>query len=75
MPASLTATAAAGRWSAPISLIRLEGADARRFLHGQSSQAIELAPPGACLAACLISPTARMRALALVRIASSGVDL
>ncbi|MFM8258821.1 MAG: YgfZ/GcvT domain-containing protein [Vulcanococcus sp.] len=75
MPAPLTATAAAGRWSAPISLIRLEGADARRFLHGQSSQAIELAPPGACLAACLISPTARMRALALVRIASSGVDL
>jgi len=75
VPAPLTATATAGRWSAPISLIRLEGADARRFLHGQSSQAIELAPPGACLAACLISPTARMRALALVRIASSGVDL
>jgi tRNA-modifying protein YgfZ len=65
----------AGRWSAPISLIRLEGADARRFLHGQSSQAIELAPPGACLATCLISPTARMRALALVRIDASGADL
>jgi tRNA-modifying protein YgfZ len=68
-------TAPAGRWSAPISLIRLDGADARRFLHGQSSQAIELAAPGACLATCLISPTARMRALALVRLDASGADL
>lgn len=63
------------RWSTPISLIRLEGADTRRFLHGQSSQAIELAPPGSCLATCLISPTARMRALALVRVDERGADL
>ena len=63
------------RWSTPISLIRLEGADARRFLHGQSSQAIELAAPGSCLATCLISPTGRMRALALARIDASGADL
>jgi folate-binding protein YgfZ len=69
-PAPLTA-----RWSTPISLIRLEGADARRFLHGQSSQAIEQEPPGRCLATCLISPTGRMRALALVRIDASGADL
>jgi len=66
---------AAARWSTPISRIRLEGADARRFLHGQSSQAIELAPPGACVATCLISPTARMRALALACIEESGIDL
>ena len=66
---------AAARWSTPISLIRLEGADARRFLHGQSSQAIELAPPGSCVATCLISPTARMRALALACIDASGIDL
>jgi tRNA-modifying protein YgfZ len=63
------------RWSTPISRIRLEGADARKFLHGQSSQAIELARPGDCLATCLISPTARMRALALACIDAGGIDL
>ena len=65
----------AARWSTAISLIRLDGADTRRFLHGQSSQAIELAPTGACLATCLISPTARMRALALVQLDAGGADL
>ena len=63
------------RWSSPISLIRLDGSDTRRFLHGQSSQTIELAPSGACLPTCLISPTGRMRALALVRPDESGADL
>ena len=63
------------RWSSPISLIRLDGDDTRRFLHGQSSQAIELAPAGACLPTCLISPTGRMRALALVRLDAAGADL
>ena len=63
------------RWSTAISRIRLEGADARRFLHGQSSQAIELAANGTCLPTCLISPTGRMRALALVRPDDSGADL
>lgn len=66
---------AASRWGTPVSLIRLEGSDTRRFLHGQSSQAIELAQPGACLATCLISPTARMRGLALVGVDDSGADL
>jgi len=56
-------------------VIRLEGAGSRRFLHGQSSQALELAPEGACLATCLISPTARMRALALVRLETHGAEL
>jgi folate-binding protein YgfZ len=55
-----------------VGLIRLEGAGGRRFLHGQSSQAIDLAPEGACLATCLISPTARMRGLALVRLEADG---
>ena len=68
-------TASPARWSTPISRIRLEGADARRFLHGQSSQAIELAPSGACLPTCLITPTGRMRALALVRLDDTGADL
>jgi len=63
------------RWSSQISLIRLDGDDTRRFLHGQSSQAIELAPAGACLPTCLISPTGRMRALALVRLDQAGADL
>jgi folate-binding protein YgfZ len=56
-------------------VIRLEGAGSRRFLHGQSSQAIELAPEGGCLASCLISPTARMRALALVRLEANAAEL
>ena len=56
-------------------MIRLEGAGSRRFLHGQSSQALELAPEGACLATCLISPTARMRALALVRLETNSAEL
>ena len=56
-------------------MIRLEGAGSRRFLHGQSSQAIELAPEGSCLATCLISPTARMRALALVRLEANAAEL
>ena len=66
---------AASRWGTPVSLIRLEGSDTRRFLHGQSSQAIELAKAGDCLPTCLISPTARMRGLALVCIDDAGADL
>ncbi|UPH89093.1 folate-binding protein YgfZ [Synechococcus sp. NB0720_010] len=66
---------AASRWGTPVSLIRLEGSDTRRFLHGQSSQAIELAKPGDCLPTCLISPTARMRGLALVCVDDTGADL
>jgi folate-binding protein YgfZ len=46
-----------------VSLLRLEGADTRRFLHGQTSAAIETAPAGAWIPSCSISPTARMRAL------------
>ena len=66
---------APARWSSPVSRIRLDGRDTLRFLHGQSSQALELAKPGDCLATCLISPTARMRALALVLVEHDGADL
>jgi folate-binding protein YgfZ len=66
---------APARWSSPVSRIRLDGRDTLRFLHGQSSQALELAQPGDCLATCLISPTARMRALALVLVEAGGADL
>jgi tRNA-modifying protein YgfZ len=48
------------------SVIRLEGSGSRRFLHGQTSAAIELAPPGQWISSCCISPTGRMRALAEV---------
>ena len=66
---------APARWCSPVSRIRLDGRDTLRFLHGQSSQALELAKPGDCLATCLISPTARMRALALVLVEQGGADL
>ncbi len=62
-------------WISPVSLIRLEGPDSKRFLHGQSSQAIEMAAPGACLATCLITPTARLRGLALALVDGTGLDL
>jgi folate-binding protein YgfZ len=63
------------RWSSPAGLIRLSGPDTLRFLHGQSSQDLALAPQGACLATCLISPTARMRGLALVLVQPGGAEL
>jgi folate-binding protein YgfZ len=63
------------RWSTPVSLIRLEGADVLRFLHGQSSQALAQASPGQTLATALTSPTARMRGLALVLVREGAADL
>jgi folate-binding protein YgfZ len=63
------------RWSTPVSLIRLEGADVLRFLHGQSSQALAQASPGQTLATALTSPTARMRGLALVLVRERAADL
>ena len=55
--------AQASRIEQAVTLLRLEGADTRRFLHGQTSAAIETAPAGAWIPSCSISPTARMRAL------------
>ena len=55
--------AQASRIEQAVVLLRLEGADTRRFLHGQTSAAIETAPAGAWIPSCSISPTARMRAL------------
>jgi folate-binding Fe-S cluster repair protein YgfZ len=63
------------RLEQPVWLLQLDGADALRFLHGQSSQAIALAPAGSALATCLISPTARMRALARVLVDDQGAWL
>ena len=55
--------AQASRIEQAVVLLRLEGTDTRRFLHGQTSAAIETAPGGAWIPSCSISPTARMRAL------------
>jgi folate-binding protein YgfZ len=55
--------AQASRIEQAVVLLRLEGTDTRRFLHGQTSAAIETAPAGAWIPSCSISPTARMRAL------------
>ena len=67
--------AAPSRIDRPVGLLRLEGPDALRVLHGQTSQAIELAAPGQALATCVISPTARLRALAQVLVDTSGAWL
>jgi folate-binding Fe-S cluster repair protein YgfZ len=61
--------------SEPVTLLRLEGADTRQFLHGQTSQAIESARPGQWLRTCCITPTARMRALAEILVDAEGAWL
>jgi len=59
----------------PVSLLRLDGPDALRFLHGQTSQALELAQSGQWLSTCCITPTARLRALAEVLVDGEGATL
>ena len=58
-----------------VSLLQLRGPDSLRFLHGQTSQAIELARPGQWLSTCCITPTARLRALAEVLVTQDGAWL
>jgi folate-binding protein YgfZ len=58
-----------------VTLLRLDGPDSRRFLHGQSSQDLALAPPGAWRRTCCLTPTARLRALAEVLIDAGGAWL
>jgi len=59
----------------PAAVLRLEGPDTLRVLHGQTSQALALAKPGERLATCCISPTARLRALAQVLVDEGGAWL
>ncbi|MFO8238859.1 MAG: tRNA-modifying protein YgfZ [Prochlorococcaceae cyanobacterium] len=59
----------------PASLIRLDGSDSLRVLHGQTSAAIEGARPGQWIPTCCISPTARLRALAEVLVDDDGAWL
>ena len=56
-------------------LIRLDGPDALRVLHGQTSAAIEAAQPGCWIPTCCITATGRMRALAEVLVDGEGAWL
>lgn len=58
-----------------VGLMRLTGPDSLRVLHGQTSQALEGARAGQCLATCSIGPTARLRALAEVLVEEDGAWL
>ena len=58
-----------------VSLLRLDGPDVLRFLHGQTSQALEQAQSGQWLSTCCITPTARLRALAEVLVDGEGATL
>ena len=59
----------------PVALLRLDGPDTRRFLHGQTSQDLQLLPPGSWRRTCCLTPTARMLALAEVLIDEQGAWL
>ena len=72
-PGSLQAQPRRCDW--PVSLLRLDGPDVLRFLHGQTSQALELAQSGQWLSTCCITPTARLRALAEVLVDGEGATL
>ena len=66
---------ARSRWSRPVGLLRLDGPDTLRVLHGQTSQALEAARPGQWLGTCCIGPTGRMRAVAEVLVDADGAWL
>jgi folate-binding protein YgfZ len=72
-PGSLQAQSRRCDW--PVSLLRLDGPDVLRFLHGQTSQALEQAQSGQWLSTCCITPTARLRALAEVLVDGEGATL
>lgn len=63
------------RLQRPVGLLQLEGPDSLRFLHGQTSQDLQLSRPGQWLGTCCISPTARLRALAEVLVVEGGAWL
>ena len=49
-----------------VGLLPLTGRDTLRFLHGQTSAAVEQATPGRWISTCCIGPTGRMQATAEV---------
>ena len=56
-------------------LIRLDGPDSGRFLHGQTSSAIEGQQPGSWIPSCCTTATGRLRALAEVLMDRDGAWL
>ena len=56
-------------------LIRLDGPDSGRFLHGQTSSAIEGQQPGSWIPGCCTTATGRLRALAEVLVDRDGAWL
>ena len=56
-------------------LIRLDGPDSVRFLHGQTSSAIEGQQPGSWIPSCCTTATGRLRALAEVLVDRDGAWL
>lgn len=67
--------AAPARLETPLTLLRLDGPDSRRFLHGQTSQDLALAPAGAWRRTACLTPTARLRGLAEVLVDGGGAWL
>jgi folate-binding protein YgfZ len=63
------------RLERPAGLMRLDGPDALRVLHGQTSAGIEGARPGSWIPTCCITATARLRALAEVLVDGGGAWL
>ena len=58
-----------------VQLLRLEGPDTLRFLHGQTSQDLQTQRPGAWVSSCCLSPTGRLLALAEVLVDEGGAWL
>ena len=56
-------------------VIRLDGPDTGRFLHGQTSSAIEGQQPGSWIPSCCTTATGRLRALAEVLVDRDGAWL
>ncbi|MFQ6539360.1 MULTISPECIES: YgfZ/GcvT domain-containing protein [Aphanothece] len=69
------APAQPARLERSVSLLHLTGPDTRRFLHGQTSAAIEQAAAGAWVPTCCIGPTGRMLALVEVLVEEQGAWL
>jgi folate-binding protein YgfZ len=63
------------RTEQPGYLIRLDGPDSGRFLHGQTSSAIEGQQPGSWIPSCCTTATGRLRALAEVLVDRDGAWL
>ena len=63
------------RFTLPVARIPLRGEGSLCVLHGQTTQAIEGAPPGSLIETCCVTPTARLVALAAVVVVADGADL